>query len=226
MMPHTIRYADQMKAQATQDCVNVQYMVTDQPTGTCAVLVTPDGERSLIANLAAANHFKVRRKAKKQYAHSGCGLQPLRRPAVLAEGILQSVLNPTAVDMPSSENCGIGCHGLLQGPCYYQQVLKTNTCRNLSLSLPPPIPPVRPIFAPRAPPQASHLESEASQAVVKAASIFYVTGFFLTVSVEAIEALGRHCTEHKKTLCMNLSAPFLIQVRASLLQASSRWRVC
>ena len=52
-------YAEQMKAQATKDGVNVQYMTTDQPTGTCAVLVTPDGERSLIANLAAANHFKA-----------------------------------------------------------------------------------------------------------------------------------------------------------------------
>jgi len=124
-------YAEQMKTQATKDGVNVQYMVTDQPTGTCAVLVTPDGERSLIANLAAANHFK-----------------------------------------------------------------------------------------------ASHLEAAESKAVIDQASIMYITGFFLTVSVDSIEALGRHCTEHKKTLCMNLSAPFLIQVRASLLQASSRWRVC
>ena len=27
-------------------------------TGTCAVLVDPTGERSLLTNLAAANHFK------------------------------------------------------------------------------------------------------------------------------------------------------------------------
>ena len=28
-------------------------------TGTCAVLVDPTGERSLVTNLAAANHFKA-----------------------------------------------------------------------------------------------------------------------------------------------------------------------
>ena len=53
-------YAAQMKAQAAGDGVNVQYMTTEEAaTGTCAVLVTADGERSLIANLAAANLFKV-----------------------------------------------------------------------------------------------------------------------------------------------------------------------
>jgi sugar/nucleoside kinase (ribokinase family) len=37
-------------------------VVAEEPTGTCAVLVTADGERSLIANLAAANHFKAKRQ--------------------------------------------------------------------------------------------------------------------------------------------------------------------
>jgi adenosine kinase len=47
--------------------------------------------------------------------------------------------------------------------------------------------------------------------VIQAASIFYVTGFFLTVSCEAIDLLGKHCVAARKTLCMNLSAPFLVQ---------------
>lgn len=43
---------------ATQDGVLVHYMVDEStPTGTCAALIK-DGERALIANLAAANNFK------------------------------------------------------------------------------------------------------------------------------------------------------------------------
>ena len=110
-------YGKQMKDKAVSDGVNVQYMVTeDAPTGTCAVLVTEDGERSLIANLAAANLFK-----------------------------------------------------------------------------------------------ADHLTTEASKSVIDNSSIFYITGFFLTVSCEAIDIIGKECVAKNKTLCMNLSAPFLIQ---------------
>jgi adenosine kinase len=120
------KYAEQMKEQALKDGVNVQYMVTDQPTGTCAVLITPTGgERSLIANLSAANHFKV-----------------------------------------------------------------------------------------------SHLETETPKAIINDASIFYITGFFLTVSCESIDLIGKHCVENHKTLCMNLSAPFLIQFFGDQMHAA------
>jgi len=47
--------------------------------------------------------------------------------------------------------------------------------------------------------------------VISAANLFYITGFFLTVSCESIDLIGKHCVENKKTLCMNLSAPFLVQ---------------
>merc|ERR1712228_798174 len=44
---------------AAADGVKTHYMVDEStPTGTCAVLVK-DGERSLVANLAAANNFKI-----------------------------------------------------------------------------------------------------------------------------------------------------------------------
>jgi len=119
-------YAEQMKAQATKDGVNVQYMtVPDLPTGTCAVLVTADGERSLIANLAAANSFK-----------------------------------------------------------------------------------------------ATHLEEAGPKGVINAASIFYITGFFLTVSCDSIELIGKHCVAEQKTLCMNLSAPFLVQFFGDQMNAA------
>ncbi len=51
-------YAKTLKDCASNDGVLVHYMVDEStPTGTCAVLVK-DGERSLIANIAAANNFK------------------------------------------------------------------------------------------------------------------------------------------------------------------------
>jgi len=51
-------FGQQLKDCATSDGVLVHYMEDEEtPTGTCAVLVC-EGERSLIANLAAANNFK------------------------------------------------------------------------------------------------------------------------------------------------------------------------
>jgi adenosine kinase len=48
-----------MKDAATADGVDVRYMVdASTPSGTCAVAVK-GGERSLVANLAAANNFKI-----------------------------------------------------------------------------------------------------------------------------------------------------------------------
>lgn len=50
-------FADQLKAAALGSGVNAHYFVTEKvPTGTCAVLVK-GGERSLIANLSAANEY-------------------------------------------------------------------------------------------------------------------------------------------------------------------------
>lgn len=110
------QYGQQMREEATSDGVNVLYQVDpDQPTGTCAVLITGHA-RSLIANLAAANHFK---------------------PA--------------------------------------------------------------------------HLEVPECKAAYEKAQYIYITGFFLTVSLESILAFGKHFAEEGKVVCMNLSAPFIVQ---------------
>eukprot|EP01010_Urceolus_cornutus_P005533 NODE_973_length_1197_cov_607.103659_g738_i0.p1 GENE.NODE_973_length_1197_cov_607.103659_g738_i0~~NODE_973_length_1197_cov_607.103659_g738_i0.p1 ORF type:complete len:354 (-),score=77.74 NODE_973_length_1197_cov_607.103659_g738_i0:66-1127(-) len=53
---------------------------------------------------------------------------------------------------------------------------------------------------------------QANWNLVEAARFFYITGFFHTVSPESIQAIGKHCSEAGKTLAMNLSAPFLLQV--------------
>lgn len=50
-----------------------------------------------------------------------------------------------------------------------------------------------------------------TQEIIARAQIIYVTGFFLTVSVDSILALAKHAAEERKTFIMNLSAPFLIQ---------------
>jgi adenosine kinase len=47
-----------LKDRATNDGVTVNYMINKEfPTGTCAVLITGK-DRSLVANLSAANHYK------------------------------------------------------------------------------------------------------------------------------------------------------------------------
>ncbi|KAJ4747004.1 Adenosine kinase-like protein [Rhynchospora pubera] len=51
------KYGEEMKKNAQAYGVNAHYYEVDVPTGTCAVCVT-GGERSLVANLAAANHYK------------------------------------------------------------------------------------------------------------------------------------------------------------------------
>ena len=53
-------YGTKLVEKATEAGVNMKPQVnTENNTGTCAVLITENGaNRSLVANLAAANHFK------------------------------------------------------------------------------------------------------------------------------------------------------------------------
>lgn len=109
-------FGRQLQAAAERDGVTTYYhRVESKPTGTCAVLIS-DKERSLVANLSAAEHYNK-----------------------------------------------------------------------------------------------SHWESEAIQAVIAAAKIFYSAGFFLTHSAETMVATGKHAAEHNKIYALNLSAPFLCQ---------------
>lgn len=120
----TDNFGDVLEQCSTSDGVLVNYMKNPEvPTGTCAVLVH-NGERSLVANLAAANTF-----------------------------------SPT------------------------------------------------------------HLQSEASQAILNRSKIIYSAGFFLTVSLESELILARHCAENNKIFAMNLSAPFIIDYFSEQLSA-------
>lgn len=57
----------------------------------------------------------------------------------------------------------------------------------------------------------SHLETEKSQEIINKAQIYYVSGFFLTVSLESILLVAKHAADKNKIFSMNLSAPFVIQ---------------
>ncbi|KAL0375070.1 UNVERIFIED_CONTAM: Adenosine kinase [Sesamum radiatum] len=52
------KYGEEMKKNAKQAGVNVHYHEDESPTGTCAVCVVGD-QRSLVANLSAANCYKI-----------------------------------------------------------------------------------------------------------------------------------------------------------------------
>jgi adenosine kinase len=110
-------FAAEMTKTAEKDGVNAKYMVDSSvATGTCAVCIN-GGERSLVANLAAANNFKV-----------------------------------------------------------------------------------------------EHVNKPENWAIVEAARVIYSAGFFITVSPESILAAAKHCAAQDKIYCMNLSAPFIMQV--------------
>lgn len=57
-----------------------------------------------------------------------------------------------------------------------------------------------------------HLMQPENYKLLEMAKVVYVTGFFCTVSPESLFEEGEHCVKNGKTFCMNLSAPFLIQV--------------
>merc|ERR1719420_2024334 len=60
--------------------------------------------------------------------------------------------------------------------------------------------------------KASHCQESSNWAVVSGAKIIYSAGFFATVSAEAIALASKEAAKTGATYCMNLSAPFLMQV--------------
>ncbi|KAK6457784.1 adenosine kinase [Scheffersomyces xylosifermentans] len=59
--------------------------------------------------------------------------------------------------------------------------------------------------------KASHLDKPENWKLVENATHFYIGGFHLTVSPEAIEKLGKHAAENNKVFALNFSAPFIAQ---------------
>ena len=63
-------------------------------------------------------------------------------------------------------------------------------------------------------PQVDHVKQPENWALVEAAQVIYSAGFFITVSPESIMLVAKHCADHNKPYCMNLSAPFISQVNS------------
>ncbi|XP_063814719.1 adenosine kinase isoform X1 [Pseudophryne corroboree] len=56
-----------------------------------------------------------------------------------------------------------------------------------------------------------HLDLKENWQLVEKAKVYYIAGFFLTVSPESILKVATQSSEHNKIFCMNLSAPFISQ---------------
>ncbi|XP_043959610.1 adenosine kinase b isoform X2 [Gambusia affinis] len=56
-----------------------------------------------------------------------------------------------------------------------------------------------------------HLDLDSNWELVEKAKVYYIAGFFLTVSPESILKVAKHASENNKIFCMNLSAPFISQ---------------
>ncbi|XP_039629472.1 adenosine kinase-like isoform X3 [Polypterus senegalus] len=56
-----------------------------------------------------------------------------------------------------------------------------------------------------------HLDIEENWKLVEKAKVYYIAGFFLTVSPESILKVAKHASEHNKVFGLNLSAPFISQ---------------
>lgn len=56
-----------------------------------------------------------------------------------------------------------------------------------------------------------HLDLEENWKLVEKAKVFYIAGFFLTVSLESILKVAKHAAENNKIFSLNLSAPFICE---------------
>lgn len=57
-----------------------------------------------------------------------------------------------------------------------------------------------------------HLLGHENKKVMEEASHFYISGFFLNVSLDSILTVAKHACCTRKVFCMNLSAPFLCRI--------------
>jgi len=147
-------------------CVQAHYMVDEStPTGTCAACIV-GGERSLVANLAAANNYKVRGVTAWK-----CG----RAGRVGSGGCGGAHMAAWHTHRPSLLSLYVYKVGILQHPTYAPT----------RLHFPPPLYglPSRPPTCPPSFPsrlQVDHLQQPENMACLEKARIVYSAGFFIT----------------------------------------------
>ncbi|XP_072347742.1 adenosine kinase-like isoform X3 [Scyliorhinus torazame] len=56
-----------------------------------------------------------------------------------------------------------------------------------------------------------HLDQKENWQLVEKAKVYYIAGFFITVSTESILKVANHASENNKIMSINLSAPFISQ---------------
>lgn len=66
----------------------------------------------------------------------------------------------------------------------------------------------------------SHIEEPENKRLIENAEYIYISGFFLTVSPETIQAVAQYAYEKNKIFMMNLSAPFLCEYYKEQMLAS------
>jgi adenosine kinase len=64
----------------------------------------------------------------------------------------------------------------------------------------------------------SHLDTPKAKELVDAAQVYYSAGFFLTVSPESFQRVAELFVAQNKVVCLNLSAPFLVDFFAEPMQ--------
>jgi len=57
-----------------------------------------------------------------------------------------------------------------------------------------------------------HFDKPENWALIEKASLVYSAGFFITVSPPSMLKAAKHCLEAKKLYCLNIAAPFIVQV--------------
>jgi adenosine kinase len=61
--------------------------------------------------------------------------------------------------------------------------------------------------------QVSHVQQPENWKILEKAKVIYSAGFFITASPESILLVAKHAAQSGQIYCMNLSAPFISEVR-------------
>lgn len=198
------KYADTMREVCAKDGIAVHYMVEGPATGTCAVCVV-DNDRSLVANLAAANNYKACPSSPPPLPDSSAsysirfGLHMCFTPSENASRHTYTLECPCPADAHTHADTAswplgrrkaahaqtsllhgmsiLACRALIHVDC---DMSVTSSSKAVCL-------------------QADHLKQPEIASIMDGAKVIYSAGFFITACSEAVIASAEHCLSNKKT---------------------------